>query len=98
MAGPGLVGRQEFKIAYNGETRHAIRQASEQLVEYDFYPFRLPPDRWLVVRQAKRISYSSRVCIASSTSLCSSDGSNVTNSSSMISAGWFTPTCKGRRS
>ena len=49
MAGRGLVARQEFKIAYNGETRHAIRQALEQLVEYDFDPFRLPHDRWLVV-------------------------------------------------
>jgi hypothetical protein len=39
----------EFKIAYNKETRYAIRQALGQILEYNYYPLRLPHDRWLLV-------------------------------------------------
>jgi hypothetical protein len=39
----------EFKIAYNNETRYAIRQALGQILEYNFYPLRSPRDRWLLV-------------------------------------------------
>jgi hypothetical protein len=39
----------EFKIAYNGEARYAIRQALGQLLEYNYYPLRSAHDRWLIV-------------------------------------------------
>jgi hypothetical protein len=39
----------EFKIAYLGNTRRAIREALGQILEYNFYPPRTKQDRWLLV-------------------------------------------------
>jgi hypothetical protein len=39
----------EFKVAYGGKTRHAIREALGQILEYNHYPKRNRFDQWLLV-------------------------------------------------
>lgn len=39
----------ELKICLGLGTRHAIREALGQLLEYNFYPVRIPTDVWLIV-------------------------------------------------
>jgi hypothetical protein len=39
----------ELKIAYGGNTRHAIREAIGQILEYNHYPGRQEFDEWLLV-------------------------------------------------
>lgn len=43
----------EFKIAYQGDTRRAIREALGQILEYNHYPPREKCDRWLLVLDEK---------------------------------------------
>lgn len=42
----------ELKIAYGGQTRHAIREALGQILEYNYYPKRQAFDEWLLVLDA----------------------------------------------
>jgi hypothetical protein len=39
----------ELKICYGGSTRHAIREALGQLLEYNHYPSRTPTEEWLII-------------------------------------------------
>ncbi|MGI8772041.1 MAG: hypothetical protein ACR2JE_11450 [Acidobacteriaceae bacterium] len=39
----------ELKVAYGGNTRHAIREALGQILEYNHYPRRQGHDHWLLV-------------------------------------------------
>jgi|SRR5271157_214477 len=39
----------EFKIAYLGNTKRAIREALGQVLEYNHYPPRVSHDRWLLI-------------------------------------------------
>lgn len=39
----------EFKIAYQGDTRRAIREAMGQLLEYNHYPPRTECDHWFLI-------------------------------------------------
>lgn len=39
----------ELKVCEGGSTRHAIREALGQLLEYNFYPERKPTKEWLIV-------------------------------------------------
>jgi hypothetical protein len=39
----------EFKIAYQGNTRRAIREALGQILEYNHYPPRITYDHWLLI-------------------------------------------------
>jgi hypothetical protein len=39
----------ELKVCEGGSTRHAIREAMGQLLEYNFYPSRRPSREWLIV-------------------------------------------------
>jgi len=39
----------EFKIAYLGKTKRAIREALGQILEYNFYPPRVRHDQWLLI-------------------------------------------------
>lgn len=39
----------EFKIAYQGDTRRAIREAMGQVLEYNHYPPRTTRDHWLLI-------------------------------------------------
>lgn len=39
----------EFKIAYHGNTKRAIREALGQILEYNHYPPRVGHDRWLLI-------------------------------------------------
>lgn len=39
----------EFKIAYQGNTKRAIREALGQILEYNHYPPRVSRDHWLLV-------------------------------------------------
>jgi hypothetical protein len=39
----------EFKIAYQGNTKRAIREALGQILEYNYYPPRASHDRWLLI-------------------------------------------------
>jgi len=39
----------EFKIAYEGNTRRAIREALGQILEYNFYPSRKLHQRWMLI-------------------------------------------------
>ena len=39
----------EFKIAYMGNTKQAIREALGQILEYNHYPPRISHDRWLLI-------------------------------------------------
>jgi hypothetical protein len=43
----------ELKVCYGLSTRHAIRDALGQLLEYNYYPARSPDDVWLVVLDAE---------------------------------------------
>jgi len=39
----------EFKIAYQGNTKRAVREALGQILEYNYYPPRTSHDHWLLV-------------------------------------------------
>jgi len=39
----------EFKIAYGANTRHAIREALGQVLEYNHYPRREASDEWFLI-------------------------------------------------
>ena len=39
----------EFKIAYLGNTKRAIREALGQILEYNHYPSRISHDQWLLI-------------------------------------------------
>ena len=39
----------EFKIAYQGNTKRAIREALGQILEYNHYPPRISYDHWLLI-------------------------------------------------
>jgi hypothetical protein len=39
----------EFKIAYMGNTKQAIREALGQILEYNHYPPRISHDQWLLI-------------------------------------------------
>ena len=39
----------EFKIAYSGDPKPAIREALGQILEYNHYPRRKPHDHWILV-------------------------------------------------
>jgi hypothetical protein len=39
----------EFKIAYQGNTKKAIREALGQILEYNYYPPRVCHDHWLLI-------------------------------------------------
>jgi hypothetical protein len=39
----------EFKVAYLGDTKRAIREALGQILEYNYYPPRVSHDHWLLV-------------------------------------------------
>ena len=39
----------EFKIAYQGDTKRAIREALGQILEYNHYPPRVSHDTWLII-------------------------------------------------
>lgn len=43
----------ELKVCYAGSTRHAIREALGQLLEYNYYPARKPTQEWLIVLDVK---------------------------------------------
>jgi|ERR1039458_2203067 hypothetical protein len=45
----GLSVLAELKIAYGGDTRHAVREALGQILEYNHHPRRQARDRWLLV-------------------------------------------------
>jgi hypothetical protein len=42
----------EFKIAYSGNTKEAIREALGQILEYNYYPQRVSHDKWLLILNA----------------------------------------------
>lgn len=42
-------GMAEFKIAYNGNTKAAVREALGQILEYNHYPGRKPAHAWFLV-------------------------------------------------
>ena len=42
----------EFKIAYQGNTKRAIREALGQILEYNYYPPRASHDHWLLTLNA----------------------------------------------
>ena len=39
----------EFKIAYNGNTKAAVREALGQILEYNHYPGRVTTQAWFLV-------------------------------------------------
>lgn len=39
----------ELKICYGSSSRHAVREALGQLLEYNYYPSRKPTQEWLIV-------------------------------------------------
>jgi hypothetical protein len=41
--------RAELKVCYRMNTTHGIREALGQLLEYNYYGWRTPADRWYVV-------------------------------------------------
>lgn len=51
------IGKQsvlvEFKVAYSGDPKPAIREALGQILEYNHYPDRVTYDRWILVLDCK---------------------------------------------
>jgi hypothetical protein len=43
----------EFKVAYNGDPKPAIREALGQILEYNHYPDRVTHDQWILVLDCK---------------------------------------------
>jgi hypothetical protein len=43
----------EFKIAYNGDPKPAIREALGQILEYNHYPDRVTYDQWVLILDCK---------------------------------------------
>jgi hypothetical protein len=43
----------EFKVAYNGDPKPAIREALGQILEYNHYPDRVTRDQWILVLDCK---------------------------------------------
>lgn len=49
----GLRYLVEFKIAYSGDAKPAIREALGQILEYNHYPPRIAHDRWILVTDCR---------------------------------------------
>jgi hypothetical protein len=48
-----MVAIAEFKIAYDGNTKAAVREALGQILEYNHYPGRNPAKAWFLVLDQK---------------------------------------------